>query len=188
MTSLPRNGVTDPPRPAQLKSAVAAPLQPSPRGDDDQLDDPSFYLNRELTWLAFNQRVLAEADSPINPLLEHARISYFGSGGADEDVIGSADAMKRNLESRVEQLVPVEDPLARQTLRAILDLQLAPNRNAWLMQPDGTYLRTTDNPRDLGCQQAVLESLCARQSAPRVKRRRRQARRLSLRSSAGRAS
>jgi len=45
--------------------------------------------------------------------------------------------MKRNLESRVEGLVPIEDAGGRQRLRAILDMQLAPNRNAWNMLYDG---------------------------------------------------
>ena len=68
--------------------------------------------------------------SIVGRFLEHARVYYFRNGGAEEYFIGSADAMKRNLEHRVETLVPVEDAAARQALRAVLDLQLTPNRNA----------------------------------------------------------
>ena len=79
--------------------------------------------------------------SIVGRFLEHARIYYFRNGGDEEYFIGSADCMKRNLESRVEVLVPVEDPALRQELRAILDTQLAPKRGAWEMQPDGSYVQ-----------------------------------------------
>jgi polyphosphate kinase len=109
--------------------------------------------------------------SIIGRFLEHARIYYFGNGGADEYFIGSADSMKRNLESRVEVLVPVEDAFERQTLRAMLDLQLAPNRNAWFMRADGSYVRPDTAPTDRGCQQALLEWLMKRQAtSPAVRR------------------
>jgi polyphosphate kinase len=100
--------------------------------------------------------------SVVGRFLEHARIYYFRNGGAEEYFIGSADIMKRNLEHRVEVLAPVEDALSRQALRAVLDLQLAPNRNAWLMQSDGTYVRAPVDAADRGCQQALLEWIARR--------------------------
>ena len=118
--------------------------------------------------------------SVLGRFLEHARVYYFRNGGAEEYFIGSADAMKRNLESRVEALVPVEDPYQRKALRAMLDLQLAPNRNAWTMQSDGSYERSVTNSDDRGCQQALLEWLADRDSTadePRANRPRRFARR-----------
>ena len=48
--------------------------------------------------------------SIVGRFLEHARVYYFQNGGAEEYFIGSADAMRRNLEDRVEVMVPVEDP------------------------------------------------------------------------------
>ena len=51
--------------------------------------------------------------SIVGRFLEHARIYYFRNGGAEEYFIGSADCMKRNLESRVECSCPVEDPPLR---------------------------------------------------------------------------
>jgi polyphosphate kinase len=113
--------------------------------------------------------------SIVGRFLEHARIYHFGNGGDEEYFIGSADCMKRNLESRVEVLAPVEDPLGRQALRAMLDLQLEPNRNAWLMQADGTYVHTHASADDRGCQQALLEWLANREATlplPRRTRRR----------------
>jgi len=83
----------------------------------------------------------------VGRFLEHARILYFRNGGDEEYYIGSADMMKRNLESRVEVHAPVEDPEMRQELRLILDAQLADQRSAWDMQSDGTYIqrRPTDD-------------------------------------------
>jgi len=83
----------------------------------------------------------------VGRFLEHARILYFRNGGDEEYYIGSADMMKRNLESRVEVHAPVEDPEMRQELRLILDAQLADQRSVWDMQSDGTYIqrRPTDD-------------------------------------------
>jgi polyphosphate kinase len=83
----------------------------------------------------------ARVVSIVGRFLEHARILYFRNGGDEEYYIGSADMMQRNLESRVEVHAPVEDPEMRQELRLILDAQLADQRSAWDMQPDGTYVQ-----------------------------------------------
>ncbi|MES9888196.1 MAG: polyphosphate kinase 1 [Candidatus Sedimenticola sp. 6PFRAG1] len=77
----------------------------------------------------------------VGRFLEHTRIYYFHNGGDEEYFIGSADAMKRNLESRVEVVTPVEDPKLRENLRFFLDTQLNDQRSAWDMQPDGTYIQ-----------------------------------------------
>ncbi len=80
--------------------------------------------------------------SIIGRFLEHTRIYYFRNAGAEEYFIGSADCMTRNLESRVEVVVPIEDPQLRKELRTVLDGQLKPNRLQWLMQSDGSYVRS----------------------------------------------
>jgi len=122
--------------------------------------------------------------SIVGRFLEHSRVYYFRNGGAEEYFVGSADSMKRNLEHRVEVIAPVDEPVSRQTLRALLDLQLAPNRNAWLMQSDGTYVRAAVEASDRGCQQALLEWIIARDTNPatlvRARKRRRFATRRSL--------
>ncbi len=79
--------------------------------------------------------------SVIGRFLEHTRIYYFGNGGKPEFYIGSADAMQRNLEKRVEVLAPIEDPRAQHELRFILDSQLGSQRGAWDMRADGSYVQ-----------------------------------------------
>jgi len=79
--------------------------------------------------------------SIVGRFLEHGRIFHFGNGGADEYYIGSADCMSRNLESRVEVLVPVDDADLQRELDQVLTLQLADRRNAWDMLSDGSYVQ-----------------------------------------------
>ncbi len=81
--------------------------------------------------------------SVVGRFLEHARIYYFHNDGADEYFIASADAMKRNLEARVEILCPVESAELTRELRLMFDTHLADQRSAWDMQPDGTYVQRT---------------------------------------------
>jgi len=79
--------------------------------------------------------------SVVGRFLEHSRIYYFRNGGKELYLIGSADAMKRNLEARVEVVVPVEDRRLRAEIRTLFDVHLADNRSAWDMQPDGGYVQ-----------------------------------------------
>jgi polyphosphate kinase len=87
--------------------------------------------------LSENVRVV----SIVGRFLEHGRIFHFANGGSPECYIGSADCMKRNLESRVEALVPIEDPRQREQLEGVLDVEMADPRGAWDMQPDGSYVQ-----------------------------------------------
>ncbi len=112
--------------------------------------------------------------SIVGRFLEHTRIFYFLNGGAEEYFIGSADCMKRNLESRVEVVTPVDTPELRQKLRQILDVQLKDRRGAWDMQPDGSYVQRMpgegDDPR--GSQQVLIDLAEQRQKeAQRLKKR-----------------
>lgn len=97
--------------------------------------------------------------SIVGRFLEHTRIYYFQNGGDEEYFIGSADAMKRNLESRVEVVTPVEDAVLRRDLRNILDEQLNDYRNAWDMGSDGEYVQR--QPRnaeeEIGSQQRLAQ-------------------------------
>jgi len=79
--------------------------------------------------------------SIVGRFLEHSRIYYFRNDGAEEYFISSADAMKRNLEARVEVLCPVESPALAREIRSILDVHLQDTCSAWDMQPDGSYVQ-----------------------------------------------
>ena len=126
-------------------------------------------LRPGLPGLSENVRVV----SIIGRFLEHGRLYYFRNGGEEEYFIGSADCMKRNLESRVEVVVPVEDPLLRRDLRAVLDAQLSPNCNAWEMHSDGSYVRPPNGQTAKSCQQVLIDLAEKRlREASRLKRRR----------------
>lgn len=80
--------------------------------------------------------------SVVGRFLEHSRIYYFTNGGNEETYIGSADLMPRNLNERVETLVPVEDPGIINYLHDILlNVYLKDNQKARLMNSDGKYTR-----------------------------------------------
>lgn len=77
--------------------------------------------------------------SVIDRFLEHSRILYFYHGGDERLFISSADWMPRNLDRRVELLVPVEDPVARAKLMAILKTSFQDNVKSRRLLPDGRY-------------------------------------------------
>jgi polyphosphate kinase len=81
--------------------------------------------------------------STLGRYLEHGRIYRFENGGAPEFFLGSADWMRRNLDRRMESIMPVNDPGVRVQLDQILDVYDADNCTAWDMQTDGIYLRRT---------------------------------------------
>jgi polyphosphate kinase len=105
--------------------------------------------------LSENVRVV----SLVGRFLEHARIIFFNNDGNPEFYIGSADWMKRNLESRVEVMTPVEDPRHQKELRTIIDLQLRDQRNGWDMQSDGRYVQRSggDGRKERGAQILLTE-------------------------------
>jgi polyphosphate kinase len=85
--------------------------------------------------------------SVVGRFLEHPRIYYFRNGGEEELLMGSADLMPRNLDRRVEQLFPIEDPDLRESVyEHILCVHLRDNMQARRLLPDGTYERV--RPRD----------------------------------------
>ena len=81
--------------------------------------------------------------SIVGTFLEHSRIFYFENGGNPEIYMASADWMSRNLDRRVEIMFPVEDAKLKKEVKHILDVQLADNVKAQLMQPDGSYVRVS---------------------------------------------
>lgn len=96
-------------------------------------------LRPQLSGYSDNIRVI----SIIGRFLEHDRIYYFGNGGKAEVFIGSGDWRYRNLNERVEVLLPVTLPKLKKRITSILKKALTDNRLAWEMESDGSYrLRT----------------------------------------------
>jgi len=79
--------------------------------------------------------------SIVGQFLEHSRVFSFGNGGRPEYYLGSSDLMPRNLDRRVEAVVPVTDSRLRQRLQQILDVSLADDVLAWELGPDGSWRR-----------------------------------------------
>jgi len=91
--------------------------------------------------------------SIIGRFLEHSRIYRFHNAGQPEYYIGSADWMYRNLNNRVECITPIYEHAHRQRLQDMLDIMLADQRQAWDMQPDGTYIQRS--PKDINSASSV---------------------------------
>ncbi len=88
--------------------------------------------------------------SIVGHFLEHSRLYRFGgvAGRPLWLLFGSADLMERNLDRRVEVLVPVADPTIRDRLVAVLDAALRDDVNAWSLGPDGAWRRLAPSGPD----------------------------------------
>jgi polyphosphate kinase len=96
--------------------------------------------------------------SVIGRFLEHSRLFWFANGGEQEMFIGSADWMGRNLDRRVEAVVPIEDPVLHQKLLRLIDSYLADNCTAWDMQADGSFVRRIPDEENVAVQANLIES------------------------------
>ena len=79
--------------------------------------------------------------SIVGRFLEHSRIFAFGDGADAEYYLGSSDLMQRNLDRRVEAVVPVSDRKLRERLSQILEITLADDVLAWELCNDGRWQR-----------------------------------------------
>jgi polyphosphate kinase len=79
--------------------------------------------------------------SIVDRFLEHSRILYFHHGGEPLVFISSADWMPRNLDRRIELLVPIEDAACRARLISILQTCFQDDVKARRLMPDGSYAR-----------------------------------------------
>ena len=102
--------------------------------------------------------------SIVGNFLEHSRIFYFLNNGQEELYMGSADWMPRNLDKRVEILFPVLSEELKKQVKHILDIQLADNLKAHVMQPDGKYAKidkrgkTLLSSQDFFCKEAMEQA------------------------------
>ncbi|NNF52327.1 MAG: polyphosphate kinase 1 [Gammaproteobacteria bacterium] len=98
--------------------------------------------------------------SIVGRFLEHSRVYYFENAGEYELYCSSADWMDRNFFGRVEACFPVSRKKLRERIRETLELYLADNQQAWLLQPSGDYVRVTEDEPAKRC--SAQDTLLAR--------------------------
>jgi polyphosphate kinase len=90
-----------------------------------------------------------EVISIVGEYLEHSRIYYFHNDGDPKVYIGSADAMVRSFDRRIESLFMLEQDMLRQQAMNILRYNLRDNVNAYTMKEDGSYVIKEQNGEEL---------------------------------------
>ena len=115
--------------------------------------------------------------SIVGNFLEHSRIFYFENNGSPKLYMGSADWMPRNLDKRVEIVFPVEAESVREMVMHILEVQLADNVKAHILQPDGSYEKpdlrgkVKVNSQDQFCEEAIRSADLERKKIDPAERR-----------------
>jgi polyphosphate kinase len=106
--------------------------------------------------------------SVLGRFLEHSRIYSFERSGDARVLIGSADLMPRNLDTRVELITPVEDDALRADLLDTLDRSLATDVTAWELRSDGSWRKRTpgDPPRSVQRELMLQHAARASEAAP----------------------
>jgi polyphosphate kinase len=106
--------------------------------------------------------------SIVGRFLEHSRLFIFQAGKKVSYFMGSPDLMPRNLDHRLEVVVPIEDPELQQRLRSFFDVVLADNVTAWELQGDGGWkrLRPKKDEPARGTHAVLMKS-----ARPRARRR-----------------
>jgi polyphosphate kinase len=99
--------------------------------------------------------------SIVGRFLEHSRIYVFRRGEETRVLMGSADLMPRNLDSRVELVAPVEDAVLEAELLDVLERSLADTASTWELGSDGCWRRRQAD----GDVRSAQEELMARHSA-----------------------
>jgi polyphosphate kinase len=107
--------------------------------------------------------------SIVGRWLEHSRMYYFGNGSTAEDLsgglffFGSPDMMERNLNRRVETVVPLESPELQVRMSEMLRIDLADNVRAWSLGPDGIWSKVpTDADKPVNAQETFQDLALAR--------------------------
>lgn len=110
--------------------------------------------------------------SIVGRYLEHPRIFSFGTGTDQKIYIGSADMMTRNTEKRVEVAAPVLDPDVKRQVNGYLEVMLADNVKARVLQKDGTYRKKPITEKRVNSQEHFMKSavLEARNKKPAPKK------------------
>jgi polyphosphate kinase len=102
--------------------------------------------------------------SVLGRFLEHSRVYSFDREAETRVLIGSADLMPRNLDTRVELLTPVEDEVLREDLLDTIDRSLATDVCAWELRSDGTWAQRTPGDPSHSVQRELMLKHAARAS------------------------
>ena len=105
--------------------------------------------------------------SLVGRYLEHSRIFRFGEHDEVTHYIGSADLMQRNLDRRVEALVPVDDPALAARLDQILEVLMQDDTLAWTLGADGTWTKIRGE-RGIDAQLRLQELAVERAGSPQA--------------------
>lgn len=114
-----------------------------------------------------------EVVSIVDRFLEHARVICFHHAGDPRVFIASADWMPRNLDRRIELLIPVEDPQCRERLIDALEIYFRDNTKSRQLRPDGTHerLRPKSGESAFRAQQVLYEQARLALTSARQNRR-----------------
>jgi len=88
----------------QEAPTMEQPAEPAQPARDFDLDSHEWYLNRELTWLSYNRRVLAQADDPRIPLLERVKFLAIASSNLDEFSMKRIGGLKQQLAAGLQEV------------------------------------------------------------------------------------
>lgn len=95
--------------------------------------------------------------SIVGRFLEHSRVFYFLDDGEEQYYISSADWMERNLNKRIELLIPVEDRRCKHKLKELLEITMKDTAKARELLPDGTYQRVPREGEPYNSQETFIE-------------------------------
>lgn len=111
--------------------------------------------------------------SIVDRFLEHSRIFQFHHGGDDLVFMSTADWMPRNLDKRIELLIPILDPQAKSRCIEILDSCFADNTNSWKLLSDNKYTRQKPSGRKKisRCQERLYQLACTMNQKAKKARR-----------------
>ena len=99
-------------------SEMFSAWKPNWNGGKNEFFDHRYYLNRELSWLSFNDRVLQEAVDPNNPLLEKLKFLAITSSNLDEFFMIRVSGLKHQVENGIERR-DIADMTPEEQLEAI---------------------------------------------------------------------
>jgi polyphosphate kinase len=95
--------------------------------------------------------------SIVGRFLEHSRLFWFANGGDEEIYLGSADLMERNLDRRVEILMPIRDKQIVEHLReVVIESYLRDTARAYILGEDGSYTKPEAPDDAFDAQEALL--------------------------------